>query len=205
MKKRPIAALVAAPATPASAAVASPVILSDDNMFIGRLLDMSEAEREATLMTLTLGEVTIIGARAEGLSRSCYAVIARKMTQKHGVGWESRKYGGRVLTDLEKAARDALKADLEAIKGTLKANGYSNPDQAIKYIKGHADGSIGAKREPNQNKPRSTAEWLKAEGPRWYKRLNKAEDVNDDDMELYDAIGKRLKKLGMNLRAVLGE
>jgi hypothetical protein len=207
MTKRKLAALVAAPVIPAQAVVASPVIASNDEQFMLNLLSMSKKERETELLKLTMGEVTIIGARSGALAISCYAVLAMKLTQKHGVGWESRKYGGRILTDLEKEESKAIKADIESISGTLAANNYSNVSQAIRYIKDHAAGKIGKKREANANKAKPIVEHLRDILPPLYRRLNKSEGVRPVDMELYYAVGAWLEheSNGFNLRELLAD
>ena len=206
MTKRKLAALVSAP-VPAQAIVASPAIASNDEQFILNLLAMSKKDREAELLKLTMGEVTIIGARAGGLAMSCYAVLAMKMTQKHGEGWQDRKYGGRVLTDLEKEESKALKADLDAIKGTLEANNYSNISQAIRYIKDHAAGKIGKKREANANKAKPIVEHLHDILPPLYRRLNKSEGVREVDHDFFIAVGAWLSNEanGYNLRELLAD
>jgi hypothetical protein len=172
---------------------------------VQQLWAANKDERFAILAKLNMGEIAGIGARAGRLADSAYEVLAAKLTAKHGDGWADRKYGGRVLTELEKAERDRLKADLEAIKAAYKAGGYSNPDMAIKYIKDWARGKVGQPRDANVNKARSTIAFLKDELPKMYKRLHKAEDVSESDMVLADAIAVWFKANNMNPREVLGD
>lgn len=191
------AALVAAPA--------AVVVAHDDNAFIANLLAMDAKQRVAELLKLKPGEVAAIGGKSGALATSCYEVLSMMMDRKHGKGWADRKYGGRALTDLEKQERDSLKADLEGMKSTFKANGYSNADQAIKYVKDWSRGLIGKKREPGQNKARPTTQYLLDEMPKLYRRLNNADDVTENAVALMDAVGAYLVAEGLNLRKVLGE
>lgn len=190
-----------------AALVASPLaeITHDDKAFVANLLGLSAKERMHTLMTLTPGEVAAIAGMSGALAASCYEVLAIKMDQKHGKGWADRKYGGRALTDLEKQERDSLKADIEGMRSTFKANGYSNADMAIKYVKDWSRGLKGQKREPGQNKARPTTQYLHDEMPKLYRRLNNADDVTENAVALMDSIGAYLEAEGMNLRKVLGE
>ena len=192
------AALVAAPA-------AAVIAAHDDAAFISNLLNMDAKSRVAELLKLKPGEVAAIGGKSGALASSCYEVLSMMMDRKHGKGWADRKYGGRTLTDLEKQERDSLKADLEGMKSTFKANGYSNADQAIKYVKDWSRGLIGKKREPGQNKARPTAQMLNEDMPKLYRRLNNADDVTENAVTLMDAIGAYLVAEGMDLRKVLGE
>ena len=192
------AALVAAPA-------AAVIAAHDDAAFISNLLNMDAKARVAELLKLKPGEVAAIGGKSGALASSCYEVLSMMMDRKHGKGWADRKYGGRTLTDLEKQERDSLKADLEGMKSTFKANGYSNADQAIKYVKDWSRGLIGKKREPGQNKARPTAQMLNEDMPKLYRRLNNADDVTENAVTLMDAIGAYLVAEGMDLRKVLGE
>lgn len=206
MTARKTVAAKAALIASASGEVLGPVkVAHDDAAFIANLLAMPHKAQIDALLMLKPGEVAAIGGRSAGLAASCYEVIAIQMTRKHGKGWESRKYGGRVLTDLEKSERDALKADIDGLRSTFEANGYSNASQAIGYVRKWAAGTIGQKRGADANKARSTADWLKEEAPKWYRRLNKAEDVNDVDLALMDSIGGWLEDMGFNLRNVLGD
>ena len=150
-------------------------------------------------------EVAAIGGKSGALASSCYEVLSMMMDRKHGKGWADRKYGGRTLTELEKQERDSLKADLEGMKATFAANGYSNKDQAIKYVKDWSRGLIGKKREPGQNKARPTVQMLNEDMPKLYRRLNNADDVTENAVTLMDAIGAYLVAEGMDLRKVLGE
>lgn len=192
------AALVAAPAAVVVAA-------QDDNAFIANLINMDAKSRIEALLKLKAGEVAAIGGKSGALASSCYEVLSMMMDRKHGKGWADRKYGGRTLTELEKQERDSLKADLEGMKSTFKANGYSNADQAIKYVKDWSRGLIGKKREPGQNKARPTVQMLNEDMPKLYRRLNNADDVTDNAVALMDAIGAYLVAEGMDLRKVLGE
>jgi hypothetical protein len=192
------AALVAAPA-------AAVVAAHDDATFISNLLNMDAKARVEALLKLLPGEVAAIGGKSGALASSCYEVLSMMMDRKHGKGWADRKYGGRTLTELEKVERDNLKADLEGMKSTFKANGYSNADQAIKYVKDWSRGLIGKKREPGQNKARPTVQMLNEDMPKLYRRLNNADDVTDNAVALMDAIGAYLVAEGMDLRKVLGE
>jgi hypothetical protein len=192
------AALVAAPA-------AAVIAAHDDAAFISNLLNMDAKSRVAELLKLKPGEVAAIGGKSGALASSCYEVLSMMMDRKHGKGWADRKYGGRTLTDLEKQERDSLKADLEGMKSTFKANGYSNADQAIKYVKDWSRGLIGKKREPGQNKARPTVQMLNEDMPKLYRRLNNADDVTENAVALMDAIGAYLVAEGMDLRKVLGE
>lgn len=192
------AALVAAPA-------AAVIAAHDDAAFISNLLNMDAKSRVAELLKLKPGEVAAIGGKSGALASSCYEVLSMMMDRKHGKGWADRKYGGRTLTELEKQERDSLKADLEGMKSTFKANGYSNADQAIKYVKDWSRGLIGKKREPGQNKARPTVQMLNEDMPKLYRRLNNADDVTDNAVALMDAIGVYLVAEGMDLRKVLGE
>lgn len=172
---------------------------------VAELWGASAEERERILLALPMGEVAGIGARAARLAESAYKVLAAKMTTKHGEGWADAKFGGRVLSELEKEQRDRQKADLEAIKSAYKAGGYSNPDMAIKYIKDWARGKVGQPRDANINKARSTLAWLKDELPKMYKRLHKADDVSDADMELVEAMTVWFMANNINPIEVLGD
>lgn len=180
------------------------VVAQDDSTFITNLLGMNHKDRVDALLKLKPGEVAAIGGKAGGLAQSCYEVLSIMMDRKHGKGWADRKYGGRVLTDLEKQERDALKADLEGMSATFKANGYSNERQAIKYVKDWSRGLKG-KREPGQNRARPTTQYLVEEMPKLYRRLNNADDISESAATLMDAIGAYLEAEGLNLRAILGE
>ena len=197
MATRKTAALVAAPATV--------VVAHDDNAFIANLLAMDAKQRVAELLKLKPGEVAAIGGKSGALATSCYEVLSMMMDRKHGKGWADRKYGGRALTDLEKQERDSLKADIEGMRNTFKANGYSNADMAIKYVKDWSRGLKGQKREPGQNKARPTTQYLLDEMPKLYRRLNNADDVTENAVALMDAVGAYLVAEGLNLRKVLGE
>lgn len=197
MATRKTAALVAAPATV--------VVAHDDNAFIANLLAMDAKQRVAELLKLKPGEVAAIGGKSGALATSCYEVLSMMMDRKHGKGWADRKYGGRALTELEKQERDSLKADIEGMRNTFKANGYSNADMAIKYVKDWSRGLKGQKREPGQNKARPTTQYLLDEMPKLYRRLNNADDVTENAVALMDAVGAYLVAEGMNLRKVLGE
>lgn len=198
MATRKNAALVAAPA-------AAVVVAHDDNAFIANLLNMDHKARVNELLKLKAGEVAAIGGKSGALATSCYEVLSMMMDRKHGKGWADRKYGGRALTDLEKQERDSLKADIEGMRNTFKANGYSNADMAIKYVKDWSRGLKGNKREPGQNKARPTTQFLHDEMPKLYRRLNNADDVTENAVALMDSIGAYLEAEGMNLRKVLGE
>ena len=193
------AALVAVPAVPATVVVAA----QDDKTFIANLMDMNHKDRVDALLKLKPGEVAAIGGKGGALAQSCYEVLALMLDRKHGKGWAERKYGGRVLTDLEKQERDALKADLEGLAATFKANGYSNEHQALRYVRDWSLGKIGKKREPGQNKARPTKQMLKDDMPKLYRRLNNAEDLDEVDGLVMDKIGEVLELLGFNLRKVL--
>ena len=197
MATRKTAALVAAPA--------AVVVAHDDNAFIANLLNMDHKARVNELLKLKAGEVAAIGGKSGALATSCYEVLSMMMDRKHGKGWADRKYGGRALTDLEKQERDSLKADVEGMRNTFKANGYSNADMAIKYVKDWSRGLKGQKREPGQNKARPTTQYLLDEMPKLYRRLNNADDVTENAVALMDSIGAYLEAEGMNLRKVLGE
>lgn len=160
----------------------------ENSEFMVSLLSASKDDRFNMLYKLTLGEVAAIGGRFMKVGESAYQVLAAKLTAKHGVGWADRKFGGKVLTELEKTERDAIKTDIEAIKTMYEVSGYSNKDQAIKYVKEWARGKIGQPRDANANKARSTLAWLKDELPKMYKRLHKAEDVSEADMALVEAM-----------------
>ena len=170
---------------------------------IASLFNATAKEQEAAFMAMTVGEVAGFAGRGGKLAESAYKVIALKLNAKHGEGWADRKYGGRTLTDLEKAERDALKADKEAIIAAIKASGHSNAHKAFADIRGWAAGRIGQPRDANINKARATVAWLKDEAPKWYKRLNNAEDITDAEATLMDHIGAYLEAVGVDLRALL--
>ena len=196
------AALVAG--TPLAAKVPTTVAVIDAP-FIANLINLDHKARVDALLKLLPGEVAAIGGKSGALASSCYEVLSMMMDRKHGKGWADRKYGGRTLTELEKQERDSLKADLEGMKATFAANGYSNKDQAIKYVKDWSRGLIGKKREPGQNKARPTVQMLNEDMPKLYRRLNNADDVTENAVTLMDAIGAYLVAEGMDLRKVLGE
>ena len=173
--------------------------------FMGRFVTMSAAEREAALLTLTFGEVAALGVKYSNAAESANKVMAMKLTSKHGAGWADRKYGGRVLSDSEKAERDALKADLEIIRSAAKVAGHSNVSMVERYIREWAQGKRGQPRDANTNKARSTAAWLKDSIPAMYKRLHKAEDVSDSDMALADAMTVWLEANGISPRELLSD
>lgn len=185
-------------------AVPAVVVAQDDTAFVANLLGMNHKERVDALLKLKPGEVAAIGGKTGGLAQSCYEVLSIMMDRKHGKGWADRKYGGRVLTDLEKQERDALKADIVSIAATIKANGHSNERQAIKYIMDWSRGLKG-KREPGANKARPTTQYLREEMPKLYRKLNNADDISESAVGLMDAIGTYLEAEGFNLRKVLGE
>jgi hypothetical protein len=171
--------------------------------FMAKLVAMPVAEQEKALLALTFGEVAIIGIRLNTATESTYKVMAMKMTTKHGEGWADRVFGGRVLTDLEKADRDAIKADMDIIESAAKARNYSNASMVKRYIREWAQGKRGKPRDANTNKARTTAAWLKDTIPAMYKRLHKAEDVSDSDMALADAMTVWLKANNIDPRELL--
>lgn len=173
--------------------------------FMGRFVTMSAAEREAELLTLTFGEVAALGVKYSNAAESANKVMAMKLTSKHGAGWADRKYGGRVLSDSEKAERDALKADLDIIRSAAKIAGHSNVSMVERYIREWAQGKRGQPRDANTNKARATVAWLKDTVPAMYKRLHKAEDVSDSDMALADAMTVWLEVNGISPRELLAD
>ncbi len=174
--------------------------------FMGRFVTMSAAEREDALLTLTFGEVAALGVKYSNAAESANKVMAMKLTSKHGAGWADRKYGGRVLSDSEKAERDALKADLEIIRSAAKVAGHSNVSMVERYIREWAQGKRGQPRDANTNKARPTMQYIKEDWPAIYKKLHLAEDLEGEAvMVAYDAIGDVLKSLGVNLNALLAK
>jgi len=173
--------------------------------FMAKLVAMPVAEQEKALFGLTFGEVATIGIRLNTATESTYKVMAMKLNAKHGEGWADRKFGGRVLTDLEKMERDAIKADMDIIESAAKARNYSNASMVKRYIREWAQGKRGKPRDANANKARTTAAWLKDTVPAMYKRLHKAEDVSDSDMALADAMTVWLKANNIDPRELLAD
>ncbi len=177
--------------------------------FVAKLIDKNTTsrEREDALLALTFGEVAMLGAMFVNAAESANKVMAMKLTSKHGEGWADRKFSGlgRPLTDLEKADRDAINADIEIIRSALKAKGHPNPAQGIIYVKEWAQGKRGKPRDANANKARTTAAWLKDTIPAMYKRLHKAEDVSESDMALADQMTVWLEANGINPRELLAD
>ena len=172
--------------------------------FMGRFVTMSAAEREAALLTLTFGEVAALGVKYSNAAESANKVMAMKLTSKHGAGWADRKYGGRVLSDSEKAERDALKADLEIIRSAAKVAGHSNVSMVERYIREWAQGKRGQPRDANTNKARPTMQYLREEMPALYKKLHNAEDLEGEAvMVFYDTMGDLLKSLGIDLHSLV--
>jgi hypothetical protein len=175
--------------------------------FMASLAGMKTSdEREKALLPLTFGEVAMLGAMYTGAAESANKVMAMKLTAKHGEGWADRTFGGRVLTDLEKADRDAINADIEIIRSALKLKNHPNPTQGIIYVKEWAQGKRGKPRDANANKARPTMQYLKEEMPALYKKLHNAEDLEGDFvMLMYDAIGNFLKDEGIDLHSLVAK
>jgi hypothetical protein len=176
--------------------------------FVAKLVDKntSSREREDALLPLSFGEVAMLGAMFVNAAESANKVMAMKLTAKHGEGWADRKFAGlgRPLTDLEKADRDAISADIEILRSALKARGYPNPTQAIGYVKDWARGTRGKPRDANVNKARPTMQYIKEDWPAIYKKLHNAEDLEGEAVLVaYDAIGNVLKSLGVDLHALV--
>jgi hypothetical protein len=176
--------------------------------FVAKLVDKNTTarERENALLALSFGEVAMLGAMFVNAAESANKVMAMKLTSKHGEGWADRKFAGlgRPLTDLEKADRDAINADIEIMRSALKAKGHTNPSQAIGYVKQWAQGTRGKPRDANVNKARPTMQYIKEDWPAIYKKLHNAEDLEGEAVLVaYDAIGNVLKSLGVDLHALV--
>jgi hypothetical protein len=180
----------------------------ENQTFVDGLVDMPEEERVNALLALTFGEVVMLGAMYTKAAESANKVMAMKLTAKHGEGWADRKFSGlgRPLTDLEKADRDAINADIEIIRSALKAKGHPNPGQGIIYVKEWAQGKRGKPRDANVNKARPTMQYIKEDWPAIYKKLHNAEDLEGEAvLAAYDAIGNVLKSLGVDLHALVAK
>ena len=178
----------------------------ENQAFVDGLVNMPEEDRVKALLALTFGEVVMLGAMYTKAAESANKVMAMKLTSKHGEGWADRKFSGlgRPLTDLEKADRDAINADLEIIRSALKAKGHPNAAQGIIYVKEWAQGKRGKPRDANVNKARPTMQYIKEDWPAIYKKLHNAEDLEGEAVLVaYDAIGNVLKSLVIDLRALV--
>lgn len=174
---------------------------------VSRLAGCTVEERRTLLMAMPLGEVAAIAGKAIAIGQSAYEVIAYKMTKKHGADWVAiNNANAKDLSDEQKETRKAIRADLESIRETVKANGGADRARdVLRRVKEWGEGKRQSK--ANSTKARQTVDWLLAKDtlPAMYRRLNKAEDVEDAELALMDAIGAYFTAKNINPRSILGE
>lgn len=168
------------------------------------LAAMTNDEQFDTLRKMDVTAIATAIVKGTDIASSGYRAVASNMTAKHGAGWADKTFGGRKLTELEKDERDAIRADKEAFMNAVHAAGHSNKSQAWRYVLNWAQGKAGQARGADSNKARPTMQYLLEEMPRLYRKLNNAEDMNDNAVTLFDAIGAFLNSEGIDPRTVLG-
>ena len=190
----------------ATKAIVTPIADYDRDTLIADLTSgkIKAADRVKTLTALPLGEIAAISAIAGVVVDSAYEALNLKMIAKHGNDWVKR-LDTKAETDLEKDAKKAISADIEAIRETIRSKRGDAPSRkAVLAVKEWGKGKRKAK-GANSTKARPTVDWLLAKEtlPAMYRRLNKAEDIDGTEQSLMDAIGDYLRAKGIDPRKVL--
>lgn len=166
------------------------------------------AMRIKLLSSCTLGDVAAICGLLGKAIASVYEVLAVKIAGLHGNDWVALSRAlPSDLSDADKTRRKAIIATLEGIRETVKSNSAGNAAKAketIRSVKEWGEGKRKA-RQPKGNSKQALKAFLKSWPalPSIYRRILRAEDADDDDMALSDAMTAWFKKRGINPRHVL--